>query len=61
MLESILRSGNLMGKNSPVIVDGSMLLQIEKSSILAKVMVQQSFQRILTLCHFTDSEFSTNL
>jgi len=33
-----------MGKNSPVIVDGFWLLQIEKSSIFAKVMVEQSFR-----------------
>ena len=49
MLESILGGENLMGKNSPVNVDVFMLLQIEKSSILAKVIVQQSFQSILTL------------
>ena len=30
-----------MGKNSPVIVDGFWLLQIEKSSIFAKVMKVQ--------------------
>ena len=30
MLEGVLGGGNLMGKDSPLIIDGFMLLQIEK-------------------------------